>query len=76
MAMASDAENILDQFETALTDVLEASHSEDGASPQLRARLAKARANAYKARAGNSIAERDYLAAVDRAFTTARQRFR
>jgi hypothetical protein len=74
--MASEAENILDQFESALTDVLEASLSEDGASPQLRARLAKARANAYKARVGNSIAESDYLAAVDRAFATARQTFR
>jgi hypothetical protein len=74
--MASDAENTLDQFEAALTEVLEASHSEDGASPQLRARLAKARTNAYKARAGNSITESDYLAAVDRAFATARQSFR
>jgi hypothetical protein len=74
--MASDAENILDQFEAALTDVLQASHSEAGASTQLRARLAKARARAYKAREENSITESDYLAAVDRSFATARQNFR
>jgi hypothetical protein len=74
--MASDAENILGQFEVALTDVLQASHSEAGVWPPLRARLAKARALAHEARARNRIADKDYLAAVDRAFATARQNFR
>jgi hypothetical protein len=39
--MASDAENILNQFEVALTDALGASHSEAGVHPDLRARLAR-----------------------------------
>ena len=48
--MASDVEKIMDEFEAALADVLQASHNQAGPSVQLRTRLAAARANADKAR--------------------------
>jgi hypothetical protein len=74
--MASEVEKIMDEFEAALVDVLQASHNQAGASLHLRERLAGARANADKARAGRSSVENEYRAAVDRAFGTARQNFR
>jgi hypothetical protein len=74
--MASEVEKIMDEFEAALVHVLQASHSQAGASLGLRERLARARANADKARAGRSSVENEYRAAVDRAFGTARQNFR
>jgi hypothetical protein len=73
--MASEVEKIMDEFEAALVQVLQASYSQAGASVDLRDRLARARANAYKARAGHSSVENEYRAAVDRAFGTARQNF-
>ena len=74
--MASDVEMIMDEFEAALTDLLQASDTQAGATPKMRTRLAAARAKADKARAGHSSVENDYRAAVDRAFGTARQNFR
>jgi hypothetical protein len=74
--MASEVEKIMDEFEAALVDVLQASYNQAGASLHLRDRLAGARANADKARAGRSSVENEYRAAVDRAFGTARQNFR
>jgi hypothetical protein len=43
--MASDVEKIMDEFEVALGDVLQASNDPAGASLQLRERLSKARAS-------------------------------
>jgi hypothetical protein len=74
--MASEVEKIMDEFEAALGDVLQASHNQAGVSLPLRDRLAEARTNADKARAGRSSVENEYRAAVDRAFGTARQNFR
>jgi hypothetical protein len=74
--MAFDVEMIMDEFEAALTDLLQASYTKTGATLEMRARLAAARAKADKARAGHSSVENDYRAAVDRAFGTARQNFR
>jgi hypothetical protein len=74
--MASDVEMVMDEFEAALTGLLQASYTKTGATLEMRARLAAARAKADKARAGHSSVENDYRAAVDRAFGTARQNFR
>jgi len=74
--MASDVEKVMDEFEAALTDLLQASHTQAGATPEMRTRLAAARAKADKARVGHSSVENDYRTAVDRAFGTARQNFR
>jgi hypothetical protein len=74
--LASEVEKIMDEFESALVHVLQASHSQAGASLDLRERLTRARANADKARAGRSSVENKYRAAVDRAFGSARQNFR
>jgi hypothetical protein len=74
--MATDVEKVMDEFEAALADLLQASHSQAGATPEMRARLAAARAKADKARAAHSSAENEYRTAVDRAFGTARQKFR
>ena len=73
--MASDLEKIMDEFESALTALLQISvNGEAGA--ELRTRLMVARTNADRARATGKSADNEYRAAVDRAYGTARQNYR
>ena len=73
--MASDLEKTMDEFESALTSLLQISVNGD-AGAELRTRLLAARTNADRARATGKSADNEYRAAVDRAYGTARQKFR
>jgi hypothetical protein len=64
--MSSDAAAAADAFVDALADVLQASNSSAGASPELRSRLAAARASAEKL-----LTTKQYSDAVFKAFRVA-----
>ena len=71
--MALEIEKIMSEFEAALTVVLEASFTPEGATADMRSTLAQARVSAQKARdAGH---HKQYNAAVDRAFRSAINNF-
>ncbi len=70
----TQTENIMSEFEAALTAVLQASHMPACTTIDMRSRLVRARGAAEKERdAGH---DKQYNAAVDRAFLSAMSNFR